>query len=126
MRLEIRAIKNGLKQRIILDIFCLFGKIIKELLWGGIKVIKIKGNENYELEYEAVKALIDAQNKREKLSISQLCHRTGIMDNYTMQSIIANLEFKGDVISDEDRKMYRSDEGADRLTLYSLPLPVQQ
>ncbi|NOQ68296.1 hypothetical protein GQ568_02545 [Patescibacteria group bacterium] len=81
-------------------------------------MIEIKGNENHELEYKAVKALQEAAE--EKLSIPQLCERTGIMDDYVMSSIMANLEAGGDAIMDEFRKVCREDGGAIHLSLYSL------
>ena len=88
-------------------------------------MIKIKGNENYELEYVAIKALIEAQKEKEKLSIPKLCEITGIMDDNIMQSIMANLEFKGDVVMNEFKEIYREDGGAIHLSLYSIPPLVQ-
>jgi len=108
--------------------------IIKFLKWA----IEIKKNENCDLNSETktesrepdlerrvIAILKKAANQEEKLSIMQLCERTGIEDDHIMSSVIADLEVKGDVILDEFRKVYREDGGTIYLSLYSISPSVQ-
>lgn len=52
-------------------------------------------------------------------SIPELCDEFGVSDEYTMMSIIAELEYSDDAILNNFEKIYREDGGAIYLAKYS-------